>query len=141
MQAELESRAKRFLRKRIFSKIDLLKANFQIPIAEEDKEKTAIITFGLFELNVMSFGLRNAPSTFQRLINEIFGLEFVFPYLNDILVASKNEEYHKIHLKLVFDRLQKHDLRVNISKSTLEVTHFEFLGYLITPEGSKPLPE
>ncbi|GFX27866.1 transposon Ty3-I Gag-Pol polyprotein [Trichonephila clavipes] len=78
----------------------------------------------------------------QRFINEIlFGLEFVFPYLEDILVASENEEQHKTHLKLVFDRLQKYGLRVNISKSTLGVTHLEFLGYLITPEGSKPLPE
>ncbi|GFS99979.1 retrovirus-related Pol polyprotein from transposon opus [Trichonephila clavipes] len=90
----------------------------------------------------MSFGLRNAPSNFQRFINEVlFGLEFVFPYLHGILVACENEEQHETHLKLVFDRLQKHGLRGNISKSTLGVTHLEFLGYLITPEGSKPLPE
>ncbi|GFR11987.1 retrovirus-related Pol polyprotein from transposon opus [Trichonephila clavata] len=91
----------------------------------------------------MSFGLRNAPSTFQsRSINEVlFGLEFVFPYLDDILIAYDSEEQHKTHLKLVSDRLQKYGLRVNISKSTLGVTQLEFLGYLITPEGSKPLPE
>ncbi|GFV57428.1 hypothetical protein TNCV_1608731 [Trichonephila clavipes] len=81
-------------RKRIFSKIDLFKSYFKIPIAKEDKEKTAIIApFGLFEFNIMSFGLRNAPSTFQRFVNEVlFGLEFVFSYLDDILVASENEE-------------------------------------------------
>ncbi|GFS56137.1 uncharacterized protein K02A2.6 [Trichonephila clavipes] len=90
----------------------------------------------------MSLGLRNAPSTFLLFINEVlFGLEFVFPYLDDILVASENEEQHKTHLELVFDRLQKHGLRVNISKSPLGVTHLEFLGYLITPERSKPLPQ
>ncbi|GFW01728.1 retrovirus-related Pol polyprotein from transposon opus [Trichonephila clavipes] len=90
----------------------------------------------------MSFGLRNAPYTFQRFINDVlFGLEFAFPYLDDIVVASENEEQHETHLKLVFDRLQKHGFRVNISKSTLGVTHLEFLGYLITAEVSKPLPE
>ncbi|GFX87595.1 retrovirus-related Pol polyprotein from transposon opus [Trichonephila clavipes] len=89
----------------------------------------------------MSFGLRNAPSTFQRFINEVlFRLEFVFPYLDDILVASENEK-NKTHLKLMFDCLQKYGLQGNISKSTLGVTHLEFLGYLITPEGSKLRPE
>ncbi|GBN24924.1 Transposon Ty3-I Gag-Pol polyprotein, partial [Araneus ventricosus] len=75
---------------KIFSKIDLFKAYFQIPISEADKQKTSIITpFGLYEFNVMSFGLRNAPSTFQRFINEVFfELDFVFAYLDDILVAS-----------------------------------------------------
>ncbi|GFU14142.1 transposon Ty3-G Gag-Pol polyprotein [Trichonephila clavipes] len=58
---------------------DLTKPNL-ISIAEEDKEKTAITPFGLYEFNTMSFGLRNAPSTFQRSITEVlYGLDFVFP--------------------------------------------------------------
>ncbi|GFT77329.1 transposon Tf2-9 polyprotein [Trichonephila clavipes] len=80
---------------------DLTKPNL-IPIAEEDKEKTAITTpFGLYEFNTMSFGLRNAPSTFQRFITEVLhGLDFVFPYLDDVLVASSTEEEHSEHLKM-----------------------------------------
>ncbi|GFX54425.1 transposon Ty3-I Gag-Pol polyprotein [Trichonephila clavipes] len=85
--------------------------------------------------NEMAVAMSNRE-TFEEnklFINEVlFGLEFVFPYLDDILVVSENEEQHKTHLKLMFARL---------SKSTLGVTHLEFLGYLITPVGSKPLPE
>ncbi|GFW99422.1 transposon Tf2-9 polyprotein [Trichonephila clavipes] len=114
-----------------------------IPIAEEDKEKTVITTpFGLYEFNTMSFGLRNAPSTFQRFITEVlYGLDFVFPYLDDVLVASSTEEEHSEHLKMVFERFQQYGLRINVSKSVMGAAQVEYLGFLITAEGSRPLPE
>ncbi|GBN71898.1 Retrovirus-related Pol polyprotein from transposon opus [Araneus ventricosus] len=90
----------------------------------------------------MSFGLRNAPSTFQRFIHEgYFGLDFVFAYLYDILVASSTEDEHSEHLKVVFSRLEQYGLGINLGKSVMGVNQLEFLGYIITAEGSKPFPE
>ncbi|GFW11542.1 hypothetical protein TNCV_3810611 [Trichonephila clavipes] len=77
----------------------------------------------------MSFGLRNAPSTFQRFITEVlYGLDFVFPYLDDVLVASSTEEEHSEHLKMVFERFQQYGLRINVSKSVMGAAQVEYLG-------------
>ncbi|GFR10160.1 retrovirus-related Pol polyprotein from transposon 17.6 [Trichonephila clavata] len=90
----------------------------------------------------MSFGLKNAPSTFQRFITEVLsGLDFVFRYLDDVLIDSSSEEEHEKHVKLVFDRFQQYGLRINFSKSLMGANQVEYLGYLITSEGSRPLPE
>lgn len=90
----------------------------------------------------MSFGLSNAAQMFQRFIHEVLhGLEFTFAYLDDILIASQNEEQHYKYIEMVCKRLSDYGIRINASKCILGINELPFLGSLVNDTGIRLLPE
>ena len=128
-----------------FSTLDLASGYWQIGLEESSKSKTAFITQdGLFEFNVMPFGLHNAPATFQRAIQEIMrGLnwKFVFCYLDDVIIFSRSFEEHVDHLRQVFDRLRQAGLKLQPKKCTFGQTEVKYLGHIVSKDGVATDPD
>jgi hypothetical protein len=117
----------------------------QIRVRKEDIPKTAFVTlYGSYEYTVMSFGLTNALVTFSRIMNYIFIDyldKFVVVYLDDILVYSKNEEEHVVHLRLVLEKLREHQLYAKYSKCEFWLSEVTYLSHVISKDGIAVNPE
>ena len=96
---------------------------WQIPIDEQDRKKTAFVTTdGLYQLNVLPFGLSNAPASFQRTINSILGAlrwDITLVYLDDIIIYSKSFDAHVRHIDQVLTALEKANVKLNPAKCSL----------------------
>jgi RNase H-like domain found in reverse transcriptase/Reverse transcriptase (RNA-dependent DNA polymerase) len=127
----------------IFSKLDLQKGFFQVPVAAAVVAKTAVITpSGLFEFLRKPFVLKNAGMMFQRLMERVLiGIPYVFVNLDNMLVARRSAEEHRRHLREVLRRLQANGLVINASKFVWAQSSVEFLGHNISAAGLSPLPQ
>ena len=123
-----------------FSKMDANSAYWQVKIKESDRRKTAFITkYGLFEFVRMAFGLCGAPATYTRVVNLILrGLNWnvVLAFLDDILVLGKNFEDHLSNLRKVLVRFREYKLKLKPSKCELFQQQVEFLGRVVSKNGS-----
>ena len=111
----------------------------QIPMAEEDMEKTTFITqWGTYCYTVMPFGLKNAGATYQRtataIMSDMIHRE-IEVYVDDMIVKSKERNEHTSVLQKFFNRLRQYNMRLNPQKCAFGVTSGKLLGYVISSRG------
>lgn len=125
-----------------FSTIDLASGYHQIEVEKRDRQKTAFSTQnGHYEFVRMPFGLKTAPATFQRTMDNVLrGLQGLhcMVYLDDVIIYSSSLKEHMIKLKLVFERLRATNLKIQLDKSEFLRKEVLYLGHTITKEGLKP---
>ena len=126
-----------------FTSLDLTRGYYQLPMEEESKEYTAFSTaHGHWQFKRMPFGLRNAPSSFQRIMLDIlqgFSRSSVIVYIDDILILSEDFETHCTLVEQVLTTLSEHGLKIKPKKCELFSDSVNYLGHTISSDGlTKP---
>ena len=126
-----------------FSKIDLSKGYWQIPMEEKSKKYATFVTHnGLYKFEVMPFGLVNSAATFSRVMRILLqGLEKVHNYIDDILIHTQTWEEHISIVKEIFRRLRRANLTARPSKCFIGFSELEFLGHMVGRGVMKPKPD
>ena len=116
-----------------YSKIDLSKGYWQIPVTEEDIEKTAFITpDGTYDFLRMPFGMKNSGATLVRGMRKILaGMNNVDSYIDDLIIHTNDWQAHLQVLGELLRRLREAGLRVRPSKCVFGAESVEFLGHYI----------
>ena len=132
-------------RHELLSFMDAFSGYNQIKMKEEDQEKTSFVTSQrLFCYKVMSFGLKNAGATYQRLMNKMFTYQLernVQVYVDDMLVKSVGENDHLSDLQETFNTLRSYNMKLNPSKCVFGVTAGKFLDFMVSQRGIEVNPE
>lgn len=120
-------------RAQFVSKFDLLKGYFQVPLTERACDASAFVTHNAFyRCKVLPFGMKNAPATFQRLMNTVTaGLKNVVTYIDDVVVYSETWSEHISYIEHLFERLGSAQLVVNLSKCEFGKGQVTYLGHQV----------
>jgi len=127
-------------KRKVFTKLDLRWGYNNIRIKEGDKWKAVFTTHvRAYEPTVMYFRLKNSPTTFQTMMNDLFqdliNQGDMVTFIDDILIATDTEEGHDKLVDKVLRRLKENDLFVKPEKCKWKVREIEFLGVVIGPKG------
>ena len=124
-----------------FASLDLFAGYHQVTVADDHKERTAFSAgpLGFFEYVKMPFGLCNAPSSFQRMMEQVLDgltMKTCAVYLDDVIVYAKSHEELYERLSEVFSRFKAANLRLKPSKCKFFQAEVEFLGHVVSKEGT-----
>ena len=123
-----------------FSKLDLKWGYLQVPLHENTRNLTGMVTpLGLYRWNRMPFGLRSAPSAFQKIIARIIKDCQGSKNLDDIAIWGRSKSEHDARLVQVLKRLDSYNVRLNAAKCLFGVREMDFIGHHFSVEGVKPL--
>jgi hypothetical protein len=124
---------------KFFTKLDLRSGYHQVRVHKDDIAKTTFRTHhGHFEFLVMPFGLSDAPSTFQALMNSVLGpflRKFVLVFFDDILIYSTSWTEHLQHIRAVLSVLRANNLHVKRSKCSFATSTVSYPGHIISEYG------
>lgn len=125
-----------------FTSLDLKSGYYQIMMSPESVQKTAFITEdGHYEFLRLPFGLANAPSCFQHMMNRVLGnlrFENIILYLDDVYLATETVEENLKLLERVLQIFRENGLTLNLKKCHFFKTEIDFLGYKVKPECVMP---
>ena len=123
------------------STMDLTRGYWQVPVAEQDRHKTAFNSpVGFFQFRVMPFGLQGAPATFQRMMDRLLtgAYEFAAAYLDDLVIYSSTWSDHLHHIHSMLQRLREAGLTVKLRKCQFGMQQCVYLGFVVGSGLLKP---
>lgn len=128
---------------KIFCSLDLEGAYTQLSLTERSRKFMVINTIkGLFIYNRLPQGASSSASIFQQVMDQILeGLEYVYCYLDDVLIAGKDFDDCKRKLFLVLERLNNANIKVNLDKCKFFVSQLDYLGHILSDKGLSPCPD